>query len=209
MLRFGHCYKQILGEFRWVVSRLNSYVVQAKLQQFSVSSQPSMSYQNQILFISKCLHYMSSAHFIPVLYFILFQWMWKALFSYRASDCINQHTPYLCPLPNGAPAGCCCFLYHLCWHGERQLCGWEHCSPLKTGRACCSLMHTGDKKTNQRGSRGLRQQAEKDDKEISAGAQPFTEPFRALISCWSISVTQQLLNQVLIFLALLTFQPAL
>lgn len=43
--------------------------------------------------------------------------------SGRASDYIHQHTSYLCPLPNGAPAGCCSFLCHLCWHGERQLRG--------------------------------------------------------------------------------------
>lgn len=41
----------------------------------------------------------------------------ETFFSDRTSDCIDQLTPYLHRMPNGAPAGCCCFLYHLCWHG--------------------------------------------------------------------------------------------
>ncbi|CAK6951898.1 Hypothetical predicted protein [Scomber scombrus] len=33
----------------------------------------------------------------------------ESTFSDRASDCTNQHTPYLRPLPDGALAGCCLF----------------------------------------------------------------------------------------------------
>lgn len=62
---------------------------------------------------------MLSEHVIPVKYSILFQRMLESSFSDAVSDCIHQHS-LLRPLLKGAPSGCCCFLYHLCWHGQEH-----------------------------------------------------------------------------------------
>lgn len=109
---------------------------------------------------------MQSAHFIPLI-FHSFPVDVESSFSDRGSDCINQHTPYLCPLPNGAPAGCCCFLYHLCWHGERQLHGPRALFSLQNRKSTLLSDAHWRQKTNQPGSRGMRLQAEEDDNSSS------------------------------------------
>lgn len=107
--------------------------------------------------------------------FIIFQWMRKSSSSDTASDCINRRSPYLRLWPNGAPAGCCCFLYHLCWHGERQLRGPRAPICLQNRKNTLLSDARWRQKTNHPGSRGTRQQLRKMiTGGFSAGAEPFS-----------------------------------
>ena len=90
----------------------------------------------------------------------------------RTSDCMNQHTPYLHRLPSGAPAGCCCFLHHLCWHGEWHLHGPR--APLRLQNRKSTLLSDGHRRqnTSQLRSRDMRQRSENDNRGFQAEPKP-------------------------------------
>lgn len=106
-----------------------------------------MNYSNQIFFSFLANVFVWFAHFILVIYF---QWMWKALFL-TEHQIAWTNTPLIfvhCPagLQQGAPVSFTIYV----GTGNGSSLAREHCSPCKTGRTHCSLMHAGDKKqTNQ------------------------------------------------------------
>ena len=181
-------------------------------------------------------------HVILVLYCTsFFSSGWGKLFFRPSIRLHYKHTPYLCPLPDGAPAGCCCFLYHLCWHGERRLRGPRALLCLQNRKSTLLSDAHWRQKTNRRGS--LRRQAEEDDNRRVLSFCPWSlltvrsrgkvsvpaawihgmldsfilDIYYIYFSCFiplnralmSLLIAQQLLDQVLSFLAFLTFQPAL
>lgn len=56
---------------------------------------------------------------ISVIRFIVSLWKWKAHFQTEHQIALRNAGLISVPLSSGAPAGCCCFLHHLYWHGER------------------------------------------------------------------------------------------
>lgn len=89
--------------------------------------------------------------------------MWKALFQTEHQIALTNTPLISVPGPNGAPAGCCCFLYHLCWHGERQLHGPKALLSLQNRKNTLISDAHWRQKTTQPGSSGKRLQAEEDD----------------------------------------------
>lgn len=104
--------------------------------------------------IIKCLHYVLSVYFTCVWYFSL--------------TSIRLHKPTLCLIsissPSGAPAGCCCFLRHLCWHRESRLHGPSALLSLQNRKN--TLLPDGHRRqnTSQLESTDTRQQTEGNDK---------------------------------------------
>ena len=96
--------------------------------------------------------------------------MWKVLFQTEHQIAFTS-TPLICvPRPSGPPAGCCCFLRHLCWHGGPAALRPESAALPSKQEEHTALWWTLE---TQKHTRGTRQQAEEDDN-ISAGAQPLS-----------------------------------
>lgn len=108
-----------------------------------------------------------STHFIPVIYSILFHWMWKALLQTEHQVTLPNTHIISVPHPMGLQLGAAVSFNICVGTGNGSSTAYEHCSPFKTGRTHWSLMHTGDKKTQQPGSWGMRRQAEEADKSWS------------------------------------------
>lgn len=101
--------------------------------------------------------------FITYILHISSLWMQKALFQTEHQIAITN-TPLIsvsCLMGLQLGAAVSFTIYVGTGSGSSE--APEHCSAFKTGRTHCSLMHAGDKKTNDRGSRGTRQQAKEDD----------------------------------------------